>query len=307
MTKTIRVATRGSLLALTQTGWVVDRLREAHPGTEFATEVFKTVGDKILDVALNKIGGKGLFTKELEDALLDGRADIAIHSLKDMPTEQPDGLIIGCVPERVDPRDAVVTADGRPFAELPAGAIIGTSSLRRVAQLMALRPDLSFTPIRGNIDTRLRKLAAGEASALVIAAAGLHRAGFADRITEYLNADVCLPAPGQGALAIELRAADDETARILGAIHHTVTFAAVTAERALLARLEGGCQVPIAAHAEVAGDQLRLKGLVATLDGSQILTWEDEGPVADPVALGNRVAEKLISLGGDTILNAVRG
>lgn len=307
MTKTIRVATRGSLLALTQTNWVVDRLREAHPGTEFTIEVFKTVGDKILDVALNKIGGKGLFTKELEDALLDGRADIAIHSLKDMPTEQPDGLIIGCVPERVDPRDAVVTADGRPFAELPAGAIIGTSSLRRVAQLMALRPDLSFTPIRGNIDTRLRKLAAGEASALVIAAAGLHRAGFADRITEYLNADVCLPAPGQGALAIELRAADDETARILGAIHHTVTFAAVTAERALLARLEGGCQVPIAAHAEVAGDQLRLKGLVATLDGSQILTWEDEGPVADPVALGNRVAEKLISLGGDTILNAVRG
>lgn len=304
--RSVRVATRGSLLAVTQTKWVVERLQEANPGTEFALETFKTVGDKVLDVALSQIGGKGLFTKELEEALLDGRADIAIHSLKDMPTEFPPGLVLGCVPLREDPRDVVITADGKAFAELPAGAKVGTSSLRRLAQLRAKRPDLEYVPIRGNVDTRLRKLQEGQVSALIMAAAGLHRAGFESRITEYLDPDYCLPAPGQGALAVEIRDRDGEIGQIVGRIHDYATALETQAERALLARLEGGCQVPIGAYAETDGDLLHLEGLIAAPDGSKVIRYGAEGHVARARALGEQVADWLYEHGGAAILQSLR-
>lgn len=302
----VRVATRGSLLALTQTGWAVDRLREANPGFEFELIQFKTVGDKVLDVALSQIGGKGLFTKELEDALLEGKADIAVHSLKDMPTEQPAGLTLGCIPPREDARDVVITPDGTKFMDLPAGTVVGTSSLRRLAQLRAHRPDLEFVPIRGNVDTRLRKLQEGQVGALIMAAAGLHRAGFTGRITEYLEPEFCLPAPGQGALAIEHRAGDEQIARVVSALHHRETAVRVAAERALLARLEGGCQVPIAAHATLQGERLHLVGLIASPDGTRVVRHAAEGAVAEAVALGEQVALWLLEHGGREILESLR-
>lgn len=303
---TIRVATRGSLLARTQTGHVIEALQSIHPGHTFETEIFKTVGDRVLDVALSQIGGKGLFTKELEEALLENRADLAVHSLKDLPTELPEGLVIGCIPEREDPRDALVSREGVDLMELPEGAKVGTSSLRRLAQLRALRPDLQFVSIRGNVDTRLRKMNDGEVDALIMAAAGLHRAGFGDRITAYLEPEVCLPAPGQGALAVEIRATDGATGQLLAPLHHFPTAQAVLAERALLAKLEGGCQVPIGAHAVLDGDFLHLEGMIAAVDGSQVLRWEAEGPVHRARALGEQVADALLSRGGQVILDALR-
>lgn len=303
----IRVATRGSLLALTQTGWVVDRLREANPDLTFETQTFKTVGDTVLDRALSQIGDKGLFTKELEAALLDGRADLAVHSLKDLPSELPDGLVLGCVPEREDPRDVVITRDGTAFADLPPGAQVGTSSLRRVAQLRAQRPDLNFVPIRGNVDTRLRKLSEGQVDALVMAAAGLHRAGFADRITEYLDPEYCLPAPGQGALAIEIRAADARIGQVVSRIHHMPTALEVMAERAILGRLDGGCQVPIGAHAVFDGGLLHVEGLIAATDGSRVIRYAAEGDAGRARSLGVEVADWLLDHGGREILDAVRG
>lgn len=303
----IRVATRGSLLALTQTGMVVDMLKETNPGLAFELQTFKTVGDKVLDVALSQIGSKGLFTKELEEALLDGRADLAVHSLKDMPTELPPGLVLGCIPEREDPRDVVITRDATPFEELPAGALVGTSSLRRVAQLRAQRPDLQYVPIRGNVDTRLRKLEEGQVDALVMAAAGLHRAGFAAKITEYLDPAYCLPAPGQGALAIEIRESDARIGQIVSRIHDTATALEVMAERALLARLEGGCQVPIAAHAVFDRGHLHLEGLIASPDGSRVIRYEAEGDAGRARTLGQQVAEWLLAHGGQEILAALRG
>jgi hydroxymethylbilane synthase len=303
---TIRVATRGSLLARTQTGHVIEALQSIHPGHTFETEIYKTVGDRVLDVALSQIGGKGLFTKELEEALLDGRADLAVHSLKDLPTELPEGLAVGCIPEREDPRDALVSREGQGLMALPAGAKVGTSSLRRLAQLRALRPDLQFVSIRGNVDTRLRKLNDGEVDALIMAAAGLHRAGFADRITEYLEPEVCLPAPGQGALAVEIRANDGATGQLLAPLHHFPTAQAILAERALLAKLQGGCQVPIGAYATLEGDILYLEGMIAAVDGSQVIRYAAEGPVHRARALGEQVAEALLARGGQAILDALR-
>lgn len=302
----VRVATRGSLLALTQTGWVVDRLKERNPGVSFETEIFKTVGDKVLDVALSQIGGKGLFTKELEDALLAEKADIAIHSLKDMPTDLPEGLVLGCIPPREDPRDVVITVDGARFADLPAGTLVGTSSLRRLAQLRAHRSDLEFVPIRGNVDTRLRKLQEGQVGALVMAAAGLHRAGFTERITEYLEPQFCLPAPGQGALAVQIRERDGEIGRIVATLHDPLTAVAVQAERTVLARLEGGCQVPIGANARLARGQIHLEGLIAAPDGSRVVRCEAEGPEHGAVALGEKVAAWLLEHGGSEILASMR-
>ncbi|HWI66421.1 MAG TPA: hydroxymethylbilane synthase [Symbiobacteriaceae bacterium] len=302
----VRVATRGSLLALTQTGWLVDRLKEKNPGVHFELITFKTVGDKVLDVALSQIGGKGLFTKELEDALLAGEADIAVHSLKDMPTEQPEGLALACTPPREDARDVVITPDGTKFMNLPAGTVVGTSSLRRLAQLKALRPDLEFVPIRGNVDTRLRKLMEGQVGALIMAAAGLHRAGFAGRITEYLEPEVCLPAPGQGALAVEIRSADAAIAAVVATMHDEKTATAVTAERALLGRLQGGCQVPIGAHALVENGRILLEGLIASPDGSRVIRRSAEGPATEPVALGEQVAVWLLENGGREILAGLR-
>lgn len=302
----VRVATRGSNLAVTQTGWAVERLREANPGITFEVVTFKTVGDKVLDKSLSQIGGKGLFTKELEEALLDGRADIAVHSLKDMPTELPEGLKLGCIPQREDFRDVVITVDGRHLQSLPAGTKVGTSSLRRLAQFRALRPDLEYVPIRGNVETRLRKLQEGQVGALVMAAAGLHRAGLGDRITEYLEPDVCLPAPGQGALAIEVRAADPEIGAMVARIHDEAAALSVRAERALLARLEGGCQVPVGALARRQGDTLHLEGLIAAPDGSKVIRHGMSGSVADPQRLGEELADWLLAHGGKEILDALR-
>jgi hydroxymethylbilane synthase len=293
-------------LALTQTGWLVDRLKEANPGTEFELITFKTVGDKVLDVALSQIGGKGLFTKELEDALLEGKADMAVHSLKDMPTEQPLGLTLGCIPVREDPRDVVITADGTRFMDLPAGAKVGTSSLRRLAQLRALRPDLEYVSIRGNVDTRLRKLQEGQVGALIMAAAGLHRAGFADRITEYLSPEASLPAPGQGALAVEVRTADTAVQAVVAKVHHAPTAVAITAERALLGRLQGGCQVPIGAHARLKDGRIYLEGLIASPDGATVIRHAAEGTEAEARVLGEQVADWLMAHGGAAILERLR-
>jgi hydroxymethylbilane synthase len=302
----VRVATRGSLLALKQTGQTVDRLRELNPEVTFETQVFKTIGDKILDVALSEIGAKGLFTKELEDALLDGQADIAVHSLKDMPTEFPPGLVLGCVPERADVRDVLITLNGTRFADLPPGAVVGTSSLRRMAQLRARRPDLTYVPIRGNVDTRLRKLEEGQVAALIMAAAGLQRVGFADRITEYLEPSFCLPAPGQGALAIEIRASDPAVAEIVGRMHHLPTALEVQAERALLGRLQGGCQVPIGARAVYSEGQIHLEGLIAAVDGSSVIRHHIDGPATQAQQLGETLADWLLGNGGEAILASLR-
>jgi hydroxymethylbilane synthase len=281
-------------------------LKEANPGTTFELIQFKTVGDKVLDVALSQIGGKGLFTKELEDALLERQADIAIHSLKDMPTEQPEGLVLGCIPPREDVRDVVITVDGTKFEALPAGTLVGTSSLRRLAQLRARRPDLEYVPIRGNVDTRLRKLQEGQVGALIMAAAGLHRAGFTARITEYLAPEYCLPAPGQGALAIEHRVDDPAVAQIVATLHHPETALRVEAERALLGRLEGGCQVPIGAHATYEGGRLYLEGLIASPDGAQVIRYAAEGKAEDARSLGEKVALWLLEHGGEAILASLR-
>lgn len=311
MTEKIKVATRGSLLALTQTGWVVQRLKEAAPSYDFEIVTFKTVGDKVLDVALSKIGGKGLFTKELEDALLQGEADLAVHSLKDMPTELPPGLMLGAIPRREDSRDALITPLAGSLAELPPGTVIGTSSLRRVAQLRKLRPDLEFTPIRGNIDTRLRKLTEGQVGAIIMAAAGLHRAGFADRITEYLEPADCVPAAGQGALAIEIREGDRRVAELVNRIHDPSTHLRVCAERAFLGRLQGGCQVPIAAHATLADGQLHLTGLVASVDGQETLREAAAIPAAagpaEAEALGVALAERLLDRGAAALVLEAKG
>lgn len=300
--KTVRVATRGSLLALTQTGWVVDRLGALNPGLGFELIPFKTVGDKVLDVALSQIGSKGLFTKELEEALLAEQADMAVHSLKDMPTELPPGLVLACTPPREDPRDVVITRSRAPFMELPPGTLVGTSSLRRLAQLRAHRPDLEYAPIRGNVDTRLRKLDEGRVGALVMAAAGLHRAGFSRRITEYLDPAFCLPAPGQGALAIEIRDGDEAMRAVVMKLHEPAAAAEVEAERALLARLQGGCQVPIGARAVYDQGRLRLEGLIAAPDGGKVIRQVAEGLAAQAKALGEEVAAWLLEHGGKEIL-----
>jgi hydroxymethylbilane synthase len=293
------IASRGSQLALWQARWVERQLAAA--GLESRIEIIKTTGDKITDVPLAKVGTKGLFTKEIEEALLAERADLAVHSLKDLPTELPPGLILAGVPAREDPRDAIV---GRRLAELAHGAKVGTSSLRRAAQLRKLRPDLAIESVRGNLDTRLRKLDEGRYDAIVLAAAGLKRLGWADRIAELLAPEVMCPAVGQGALALESResgAGKDACA----ALDHPATRAAVTAERAVLAALGGGCQVPIGAYATVAEGRLRLLALVASPDGTELVRAESEGPVSEAAALGRAMGAELLERGARRILDAV--
>ena len=294
------IASRGSQLALWQAGWVERQLTAA--GRVCRIEIVKTTGDKITDVPLAKVGTKGLFTKEIEEALLDGRADLAVHSLKDLPTELPAGLVLAAVPEREDPRDAVV---GRPLADLPAGARVGTSSLRRAAQLRQLRPDLTVESVRGNLDTRLRKLDRGQYDAILLAAAGLSRLGWAGRIAEILPPDLMCPAVGQGALAIETRASGPGF-DACAALDHPATHAAVTAERALLAALGGGCQVPIGAHATVDGARLRLQAMVASPDGAELLRGASEGAVAEAEITGRSLGVELLERGARRILEAVR-
>jgi hydroxymethylbilane synthase len=293
------IASRGSQLALWQAHWVQGQL--AALGHESRIEIIKTTGDKITDVPLAKVGTKGLFTKEIEEALLDGRADLAVHSLKDLPTELPEGLVLAAVPPREDARDAIV---GKRLADLPAGAKVGTSSLRRAAQLRKARPDLVIESVRGNLDTRLRKLDEGQYDAIVLAAAGLRRLGWADRIAETLGPDVMCSAVGQGALAIETRSSGAGLEAVR-ALDDAETHAAVLAERGVLGSLGGGCQVPIGAHARIEGGRLFLLGVVAAPDGSEIIRAEAEGPAADAEALGRALGAALLERGAKQILEAV--
>ncbi|MGE0453283.1 MAG: hydroxymethylbilane synthase [Vicinamibacteria bacterium] len=305
----LRIGTRASRLALWQADHVAALLRAAHPGLVVERVEIVTAGDRVLDQALSRIGDKGLFTHELEDALRTGRIDLAVHSLKDLPTTLPADLDLGAVVEREDPRDALVSNGGRRLDELPAGARIGTSSLRRRSQLLAQRPDLVVLDLRGNVPTRLEKVACGEADATVLARAGLMRLGLDDRIAEVLAPEVMLPAVGQGALGVELRRQDERVTRLLAPLDHAATRLATAAERALLARLEGGCQVPVGALAEIAGGRLRLRGLVADIDGSRVVREETEGVAGDATAaarLGTALAERLLEAGASPILAKIR-
>lgn len=307
MTDKIRIGTRGSQLALWQANWVKSQIEKHHPGIEVEITIISTKGDRVLDVSLPKLGeqGKGLFTKELEDAIFDHRIDLAVHSLKDLPTELPRGLGIGAICEREDVRDALVARHPiKSVGELPEHAVIGTSSLRRQAQLCRARPDLVIEPVRGNVDTRLRKLDEGSFDAIVLAAAGLHRLGHANRITEHLSEDFMLPAVGQGALAIETRADDPAINVIVNSLDHEATRLACRAERAFLKGLGGGCLVPIAAHATIKDGTMVLAGLVASPDGSEALRDRQIGPSSDAGAIGQRLADELLSRGADRILNS---
>ncbi|MEL7641401.1 MAG: hydroxymethylbilane synthase [Solidesulfovibrio sp.] len=305
MRDTLVIATRGSKLALWQANHVASRLRKTHPGLVVDLLPIKTKGDKILDVPLAKVGGKGLFVKEIEEALLDGRADVAVHSMKDVPAEQPEGLVVGIVPEREDPCDMLLSVAHDGLAALPAGARVGTSSLRRKAQLTAARPDLAIVDLRGNLDTRVGKLLDGQFDAIVVAAAGLNRLGLTAPKAERLAPPRFLPAAAQGALGIEYRRDDPETAAMLAFFDHAESRDAVAAERAFLARLEGGCQVPIAAFAAIDGDSLTLDGLVA--DPQTGATFRDAvtGRRHEATTLGRTLAETVLAMGAKAVLDAV--
>jgi hydroxymethylbilane synthase len=296
----LTIGSRGSQLALWQAHWIQARLEKL--GQESHIEIIKTTGDKITDVALSQVGSKGLFTKEIEEALLAGTIDLAVHSLKDMPTELPAGLTLAAIPEREDPRDALV---GRGLAELAHGARVGTGSLRRAAQLRALRPDLKIEDIRGNVDTRLRKLDDGRYDAIVLASAGLRRLGWENRITEIFDPGIMCPAVGQGALAVETRDDGGPAFQIAKRLEHAETRAAVTAERAVLAALGGGCQAPIGAHAFIKDGNLFVLALIVSPDGVQEVRKETQGPVADAARLGRSLGEHLLAAGGKQILDAV--
>jgi hydroxymethylbilane synthase len=297
----IIVGSRQSKLALTQTNWVINRLKSFGLPYEFEIKKIVTKGDRILDVTLSKVGGKGLFVKEIEQALIDKEIDIAVHSMKDMPAVLQDGLMIGAIPKRVDARDVLISRNGLTLEQLPEGAVVGTSSLRREAQLRAFRNDFKIEPLRGNIDTRLRRVQDGEFDAIILAAAGLLRMDWKGEITQYLPVNLSLPAVGQGALGIECRADDAEVRALLANIHDPDTELAVTAERAFLRTLEGGCQVPIGAHALVSDDkQVKLMGLVADPKGDRILKNELSG--SNPEQVGQSLAEELKAKGAAEIL-----
>ncbi|MFZ4565613.1 MAG: hydroxymethylbilane synthase [Prochlorococcaceae cyanobacterium] len=301
----LRIASRRSQLAMVQTEWVRDELQRQHPGLEVSIEAMATQGDKILDVALAKIGDKGLFTKELEAQMLVGRADVAVHSLKDLPTNLPEGLMLGCITEREDPADAVVMhARHREacLATLPEGSVVGTSSLRRLAQLRHHYPHLRFEDIRGNVITRLEKLDAGQFDCLILAAAGLGRLGLAARIHECLAPSISLHAVGQGALGIECRQGDEAMLDLIRVLEHRPTAERCLAERAFLRQLEGGCQVPIGVSSHFEADTLVLTGMVASLDGQHLIRDSVSGPRLDPEALGVELAERLRSQGAGEIL-----
>lgn len=303
----LTLGTRGSKLALQQSEWFQSRIHAVAPDVCVTLRKIQTSGDKIVDVPLAKIGGKGLFVKEIEEALLAGEIDLAVHSMKDVPAQLPEGLDILCVPVREDARDALISRDGRPFKDLPQGATIGTASLRRQAQLLNARPDLRIEMLRGNLDTRLRKLKEGQFDAIVLAAAGLHRLAWAQEITEYLDPVVSLPAIGQGALGIEGRSSDQFVRSVLERLNDHVTATTVMAERAFLARLEGGCQVPIAAYATQSDGQVILDGLVAGIDGKTIIRDRIQGSSQDAHTLGVQLAERLLARGGDKILRDIYG
>ena len=302
----VRIGTRGSQLALWQARWVQSAIQAEHPDVATELVIIKTKGDKILDVPLAKVGGKGLFVKEIEEALLAGAIDMAVHSMKDMPADIPPGLVIGAVPQRENPLDVLITKHHPSLEDLPRGAVIGTSSLRRSTQIQYLRPDIRIEPLRGNLDTRLKKLDATHLDAIVLAAAGIHRLGLSARISAYIPAEIMLPAVGQGALCIETRKDDPNITPLTDSLNHPLTYTTVTAERAFLHRLEGGCQVPIAAHATLHNHTVTLTGLVADLDGRHRIRSTVEGPEDQAALLGRRLAEQLLAQGADKILERLR-
>ena len=301
----IRIATRKSPLALWQAEYVRDALMQAHPGLRVELIAMSTKGDKILDTPLAKVGGKGLFVKELEQRMLEGDADIAVHSMKDVPVELPEGLHLPVICEREDPHDAFVSNRYATLAELPHGAKVGTSSLRRQCQLSKLRPDIEILDLRGNVGTRLSRLDEGNYDAIILAAAGLKRLGLADRIRSIIKPEVILPAIGQGAVGIECRTDDPDTNELIAILDHRDTHTRVAAERAFNHKLEGGCQVPIAGFAVLNGDTLSMKGLVGQPDGARIIQDERSGHRNDACAIGIELAESLLSQGADAILKAV--
>lgn len=300
----MRIGSRGSALALAQSAHV----RSLLPGDPDAheLEVIETAGDRNVMASLQRIGGKGVFTKEIEEALLMGRIDLAVHSLKDLPTEPTPGLAIAALLPREDPRDALVSRDGKKLTGLPSGTRIGTSSLRRRSQLLAKRPDFAVSDMRGNVPTRLARLAEGRFDAIVVATAGLKRLGLSDRITEVIDDAIMLPAPGQGVLAIQIREGDERTAAAIRALHHAPSAAEVTAERAMLAGLGGGCLVPVGARAQARGDRMTLAGFVGHPSGRPTIRLAAEGPLDAPEALGRSLAAALLSQGARGILNEVR-
>ena len=308
MKDTIRIGTRGSQLALWQANWIKTRITQLDPAVNVELNIIKTKGDKILDVPLADVGGKGLFVKEIETALLDHQVDLAVHSMKDMPADLPAGLCLGPVPRRENPSDVLISKDNLSFIDLPDQARIGTSSLRRSAQLLHARHDLHIVPLRGNLDTRLKKLQSGSDAmdAIVLAAAGVIRLGLEKVVTEYLNHSVMLPAVGQGALCIELRKDDRHTADLLAGLNHPASRTAVLAERSFLNRLEGGCQVPIAAQASVRGEHIHLEGLVADIDGTNVIREAIKGPQKQCENLGIALAERLLLKGADQLLEKLK-
>ena len=307
--RSITVGTRGSTLALAQTRWVVARLKEEWPDTDFRIQTISTRGDRSGESlsALAQRGDKGFWVKEIEDALLSSRIDIAVHSLKDLPTVQPEGLEVACIPQRVDARDVLVGKEGmKRLAELPKGARIGTSSIRRKAFLRSFRPDLDVRDLRGNIDTRLSALSSGDYDAIILAAAGLIRLELRPRIDEFLESDVMLPAPGQGALALETRSDDDLSVEVAYAIHDRLTDDRITAEREFLAGLGAGCMAPVGAHAAVKGDVLTLEGWVGALDGSQVIRATTVGDVAECAELGAELAQDMLAQGAAALIEGAR-
>jgi hydroxymethylbilane synthase len=301
----ILIGTRGSALALAQSNWVKSQL-EHYLKTEVELRIIKTSGDRFVDTPIQNLGNKGAFTKEIEDALLAGEIDLAVHSMKDLPTELPRGLAIAAMPKREDPRDVLVTRERNGLADLPPGTSVGTGSLRRKAQLLHHRADLSVVPIRGNVDTRVRKLDEGRVDALVMAAAGLKRIGRADRISEFLADEICVSAVAQGALGLESRQ-DDALRERLAFLHDPVTSAEIAAERAMLDRLGGGCHVPIGARATVTGRELKIIGVVASVDGNRLCRGEATGAADQATELGDRLATELLSQGADKLLAGFAG
>ncbi len=301
----IKIGTRGSQLALAQSGWVKERIESVHPEVKVDLIRIRTTGDKIFDAPLSRIGGKGLFVKEIEMALSKGEVDVAVHSMKDVPAELPADLDIRIYPEREDPRDAFVSREFGSLRDLPERSTVGTGSLRRSTQLRFMRPDIRIIAIRGNVDTRIRKMESGELHAVILAVAGLRRMGFADKITSILSKEELLPAIGQGALCLETRKSDSAILDLLGFLHHEETEVTVRAERAFLKELGGGCQVPIAGYGRLEGREILLEGMVAELDGSRLLRDRMSGSVEEPERIGTALAKKLLTSGADRILARV--
>lgn len=306
MKKEIIIGTRGSKLALFQAAWVAEKIKERNPAIKVSIRKIKTKGDKITDVALSKIGDKGLFVKEIENELIDKKIDLAVHSCKDLPTLIPSSLHIGAIIKREDAHDVLISRDNIKLSNLPLNSKIGTSSLRRKAQIINFRDDLKILDLRGNLDTRIKKLQLGEFDAIVVAYAGVKRLGFSKLITQKIPYSICLPAVGQGAIAIEIRCDDYKIRKLISALNDYPTYQSILAERSLLSYLEGGCQIPIGAFAKVENDRISLSAIIASLDGQQIIRKKDKGSIEKPEELGERVGEYLFKNGGEKILEEIR-